>query len=143
LTHSVIEPAQERLLPALTPTNRAFWTGGADGLLLVQHCAACDHWYLPSVDACGECGATPAYAPVSGRGNVYTYSTNHHQYHPAIAPPNLIAIVVLDEQDDLRVATNLVNCTEADIAVGTPVGVLFENHGEIFYPVFEPTGAQR
>ena len=69
---------------------------------------------------------------------MWTWTLNSHQYHPDVPPPTLIAIVVLDEQDDLRLATNLVHVDEAAVREGLPVQVLFEDHGEMFYPVFEP-----
>ena len=78
---------------------------------------------------------------VSGRATVYSYTLNVYQFHPDVPPPNLIAIVVLDEQDDLRLATNLVHCVEEEVHIGMPVTVLFEQHGELYYPVFAPTKA--
>jgi hypothetical protein len=78
---------------------------------------------------------------VSGRATVYSYTLNSYQFHPDVPPPNLIAIVVLDEQDDLRLATNLVHCVEEEVHIGMPVTVLFEQHGELYYPVFAPTKA--
>ncbi|HTR71470.1 MAG TPA: OB-fold domain-containing protein [Mycobacteriales bacterium] len=143
MTHPVIAAAHERVLPRLTPANRPFWTSGAQGRLTVQHCAACGRWFLPSVDTCDVCGSPPTYDAVGGTGTVFTYTTNQHQFHPAITPPNLIAIVTLDEQDTLRLATNLVNCTENDVTIGMAVRVLFEDHGEVFYPVFTPAGPSR
>ncbi|HEX3705887.1 MAG TPA: OB-fold domain-containing protein [Mycobacteriales bacterium] len=132
-----------RMLPKLTDANRAFWTGGANGDLLVQHCDACDRWLLPPVEACPACGGAVTVRPVSGRGTVFTYTTNYHQFHPDVPPPNLIAIVTLDEQDDLRLMTNLIGCTEDDVASGSAVQVRFEDHGEVFYPVFELSGQNR
>jgi uncharacterized protein len=128
------------MLPKLTDANREFWTGGRTGRLLVPRCTGCGRWVLPPPPQCPGCGGAVTYEPVSGRGAVYTFTVNHYQFHPDVAPPNIIAIVQLDEQDDLRVATNLVHCVEEDVTVGLPVTVLFEEHGEVYYPVFEPAG---
>jgi uncharacterized OB-fold protein len=46
--------------------------------------------------------------------------------------------VVLDEQDDLRLPTNIVHVDPSTIECGTPVKVLFEPQGEYFVPLFEP-----
>jgi uncharacterized OB-fold protein len=78
---------------------------------------------------------------VSGRGTIYTFTLNTQKFHPEHHTPNLIALVLLDEQDDLRVVTNIVNATEDDLAIGLPVRVLFEHHGDVYYPVFELTGS--
>ena len=140
---TVVAPAGPRMLPRLTDANRAFWTGGRDGKLMVGRCRACDRWALPPATACDQCGAELVPEPVSGRARVWTWTLNRHQYHPDIPPPNLIAIVVLEEQDDLRLATNLIGCDEPDVRAGLEVTVGFEDHGEVFYPVFMPAAGAR
>ena len=135
---SIIEPAYPRMLPALNDANRAFWTGGAHGRLLVPRCVDCGRLTLPPVAVCPTCGNPVESEAVSGRARVFTWTLNAHQFHPDIPPPNLIAIVELVEQDDLRLTTNLVDCTESDLQIGLEVEVRFEHHGEVFYPVFAP-----
>lgn len=127
-----------RTLPAITDANRAYWTGGADGILLIQRCASCQRWVHPPVDGSCECGGQLVPEPVSGLGTIFTFTENHQQFHPEVVPPYVIAIVVLDEQHDLRVVTNIVNASGDELEVGTPVRVLFEDHGEVFVPLFEP-----
>jgi uncharacterized OB-fold protein len=80
---------------------------------------------------------------VSGLGTVFTFTVNMHQFHPDVPPPNLIAIVELVEQADLRVPSNIVRCDAEDLRVGLPVQVLFERHGQIYYPIFEPVRNER
>jgi len=138
---TIIEPQHPRMLPALTDLNRAFWTGGATGRLLIGRCGACGRWVHPPVASCPGCAGAIVAEPVSGRGTVFTWTLNMQQFHPDIPPPNLIAIVELAEQSDLRIPTNLVGCDADRVRCGLPVRVLFEHHGEIYYPVFEPDGA--
>jgi uncharacterized OB-fold protein len=69
---------------------------------------------------------------------VFTYTVNHHPFNPAVPVPYLIAIVELVEQHGLRFTTNLVNCASEDAAIGLPVRVVFEQHGEVYVPLFEP-----
>ena len=135
---NLIEPVAPRMLPRLTDANREFWTGGKSGRLLVPRCDSCRRWVLPPQEACRECGGGLAYEAVSGDATVFTYTTNAHQYHPDVPPPNLIAIVELVEQADLRLATNLVGCDESEVTAGMAVSVAFERHGEVYYPVFQP-----
>lgn len=128
------------MLPPLTDANRAWFTGGREDRLMVGRCRACRRWALPPAASCPECGGDLVSEAVSGRARVWTWTLNAHQYHPDIPPPNLIAIVVLEEQDDLRVATNLIDCEEPEVHAGMEVAVVFEDHGEVFYPVFRPVG---
>jgi uncharacterized OB-fold protein len=129
----------QRMLPTLTPENRPFWTGGADGVLLILRCPVCRRWVHPPAAECptGD-GGVPEPEAVSGKGSVFTFTVNRHPFNPAVPPPYVIAIVELPEQENLRFMTNLVNCEPDDVAIGMPVRVLFEDHGEIFVPVFEP-----
>jgi hypothetical protein len=132
----------QRMLPPLTAENRAFWTGGADGKLLILRCAGCGRWVHPPAAECptGDGGALTPEA-VSGKGTVFTFTVNRHPYNPAVPLPYVIAIVELPEQQDLRFMTNIVNCDPESVTIGMPVRVVFEDHGEIFVPVFEPDPA--
>jgi len=127
-----------RILTPLTPENRAFWTGGERGELMILRCVACRRWVHPPVAACPECGGELVAEAVSGRGTVFTFTINHQQFNPAVPPPYAIAIVELDEQDGLRFTTNIVNVDLDAIEIGMPVQVVFEQHGEVFVPVFQP-----
>lgn len=127
-----------RTLPALTDENRAFWTGGSSNELLIQRCTACRRWVHPPVDACDSCGGSLEPEPVSGKGTIFTFTENHQQFHPDVAPPYVIAIVELAEQPDLRVVTNIVHGEADALQCGMPVQVLFEEHGHVHVPLFEP-----
>lgn len=127
-----------RTLPPLADVNRAFWTGGAGGTLLIQRCTACRQWTHPPVAKCDACGGELQSEPVSGNATIFTFTENHQQFHPDVAPPYVIAIVELAEQRDLRLVTNIVNCNADELRCGTPVRVLFEDHGDVFVPLFEP-----
>lgn len=133
-----IQATAPRILPEITPHNRAFWTGGRNGVLLIQRCAACRRWVHPPTDACPACGGALTAEPASGTGSVLTFTVNEQQFHPDVSPPYVIALVTLDEQDDLRIPANLVRCDAETLECGMRVRVLFEPHGEVFVPVFEP-----
>jgi uncharacterized OB-fold protein len=55
--------------------------------------------------------------------------------------PYAIAIVELAEQDDLRLAANIVGCEVDSVRIGLPVQVRFERYDaddRVFVPVFAP-----
>ena len=131
-----------RILPPLTEVNRPYWTGGAQGSLLIERCGTCRRWQHPPTRTCGECGGPAAPEPVSGTGTVFTFTVNHQQYHPEVPPPYVIAVVELSEQEGLRLPTNLVACEPEALRIGATVRVRFEQHGEVFVPVFALEGAQ-
>ncbi|OBK71222.1 Zn-ribbon domain-containing OB-fold protein [Mycobacterium sp. 1274761.0] len=136
------DAAPARMLPALNEHNRAFWTGGRDGRLHIPWCSRCGKWMVPPQKDCPVCDDELDARPVSGKGTVFTYTVNHQPFNPAVPVPYVIVIVTLDEQDDLRIATNIVDCEPDSVYVGLPVEVRFERHelnGEdVFVPLFAP-----
>jgi uncharacterized OB-fold protein len=134
--------APPRVLPRLEDHNRAFWTGGGGGALMVGRCARCAMWVSPPAADCPDCGGVVEAHPVSGRGTVFTYTVNHQPFNPAVPVPYVIAIVELEEQTGLRIATNIVDCEPDSVRVGLPVEVRFEAHqaGDdvVHMPVFGP-----
>lgn len=127
-----------RVLPSLNEHTIAFWTGGANAQLLIVRCRDCGRWVHPPVDCCPDCGGPLEPAPVSGDGVVFTYTVNHQHYHPAVVPPYVIALVELVEQRGLRLVANIVGCDPEAIHSGMAVRVTFEQHENIFFPVFVP-----
>jgi uncharacterized OB-fold protein len=131
-----------RMLPKLHEHNRAFWTGGSDGQLMIARCTRCELWVSPPGADCPECGGELVARPVSGNGTVFTYTTNYQPFNPDVPVPYVIAIVELAEHSDLRIAANIVDCEPDSVYVGMPVAVRFERHGvdndSVFVPVFAP-----
>ena len=129
-----------RLLPAVTPENEHFWTGGKDGRLQFLHCGACDHYVHPPSPRCPVClGEKLAVRAVSGRARLHTWTENHQPWIPGFDPPYLIAIVEIAEQPSLRLTTNLVHCAVGEVEIGMPLRVVFEERDDgIFLPLFEP-----
>jgi uncharacterized OB-fold protein len=134
----IIDGTVPRTIPDLTDDNRAFWTGGAQGELLIHRCGACGTWAEPPGPACAACGGPLSPQPVSGRGTVLAFTVNHQAWNPDVPLPYVVALVQLDEQDDLRVPTNIVGCEPEVVVTGMAVQVLFERHGDAFVPLFEP-----
>jgi uncharacterized OB-fold protein len=128
----------KRILPPLTAANRAFWTGGLDGQLLIGWCEECARWIHPPRQRCREGDHEVVPRAASGRGTVFTFTVNEHAYNPAVPPPYVIAIVELEDQADLRLITNLVGCAPDQLRCGLPVRVRFEAHDIVAVPLFEP-----
>lgn len=127
------------LLPEVDATNEAFWTGGRDGSLLIARCASCRTWVHPPVPFCAACGGRDVVPePVSGRGRVYTFTLNHMPWMTDDAWQRVLALVDLDEQEHLRVVTNIVDCDPTDVRSGMPVEVTFRQVDDVFLPVFRP-----
>jgi len=132
-----------RSLPALDLDNRPYWTGGKDGKLLIQRCQRCSHYIHPPTSFCPACESRDtAYEPVSGRGRVVTFSVNYKQWVPGLPDRYVIALVAIDEQDDVRLATNIVDCDPDDVDFDMPVQVKFEQNEDMWVPLFAPVGTE-
>jgi acetyl-CoA acetyltransferase/uncharacterized OB-fold protein len=131
-----------RPLPELTPANEWFWTSGADGRLRIQACTDCKTLVHPPVPVCPNCRSRSwAPAQVSGLGTVVGFTVNAHQWLPGFEPPYVIANVALAEDADVRLTTNVVGCDPSEVHIGQHVAVRFEQHDDVWLPLFEPTGA--
>ena len=131
-----------RVLPRLSPLNRHFWTGGEHGELRFLRCEPCGLYVHPPSPVCPEClGKRLAPAAVSGRATVATFTLNHQPWVPAPDHPYPIAIVEIEEQPSLRLMTNIVHCDAESVHIGMPVQVVFENHDDVWFPLFEPVDA--
>ena len=127
-----------RLLPRLDQDNRFFWTGGKDGTLRFLRCQSCRQFIHPPTPRCPAClSADVAPEPVSGHGTVHSYTVNHQQWIPG-SDPYVIGLVSIDEQPDVRLMTNLVDCQPDDTLIGAPVEVTFEENDDVFLPLFRP-----
>jgi len=128
-----------RVLPRVTPANEHFWRGGAEGELRFLRCRACGTYVHPPAPVCPEChGKDVQPEAVSGRATVATFTLNYQPWVPAPDHPYAIAIVEIEEQKGLRLMTNVVNCPPEDVRIGMPVRVVFEQHDDVWIPLFEP-----
>jgi len=128
-----------RPMPVINEMNRYFWCGGKDGQLRIRRCGDCGRYHHPYQGCCDRCGSRNVSAvPVSGRGTVLAVTVNHQRWFPEIPAPYAIALVELEEQSNIRLVTNLLAVPIEQAKPGLAVKVHFEQHGEIFFPLFEP-----
>ncbi|TCM19549.1 hypothetical protein EDF56_103192 [Novosphingobium sp. PhB165] len=125
-----------RKLPALEPETAFFWTSGADGMMRIQRCVACRTWQHPPLPRCATCGSEQlAPEPVSGKGQVISYTVNYEAWLPGLPVPFVLAAVELAEQTGLHVLANL-DGPPAAARIGLPVRVRFEQHEDVWLPFF-------
>ena len=128
-----------RVLPRVTDQTQPFWTGGAEGELRFLRCQACGYFVHPPGPVCPQdLSRELEWEAVSGRATVHTYTVNHQPWYPGLDPPYVVAIVTMEEQDDLRLMTNIVGCPPEAVNVGMAVQVTFEQYDDVWLPFFEP-----
>ena len=130
--------------------EQGFWEGSRNGELRIQRCADCGRFRHLPTPMCPECSSLAyAWTQVSGRGIVYSYVIVRHPVHPAIRErgqtPYNICMIELEEQEGLRVCSNVLHVAPDDIDIGMPVQVTFVpavDDPEVVLPVFLPVSEQ-
>ncbi|HEY2332705.1 MAG TPA: OB-fold domain-containing protein [Acidimicrobiales bacterium] len=133
------------IVPVPDELTAFFWEGARQHKLLIQRCDVCGyylHWPRPCCKRCNSFELTPV--EVSGRGTLYSYTVAVHPFHPWLASrlPYVLAVVELEEQHNLKLVTNIVDCAEEDLRCGLAVEVTYETIAEgSVLPMFRPRAA--
>ena len=131
-------PAIGRPAPPRTELSEGFWQGVERGELVVQRCRGCGSLRHYPQSICPDCHSPEfGWAPLSGRGAIYSYTVAHRAFHPAWKQhvPYVIATIELDE--GIRMVSDLLDSDPETIAIGQPVQVYFaEMPGQGMMPRF-------
>jgi len=139
-------------VPENDPTMLAYLQHAGTHRLTLQRCRDCGLLQYPPGTACEHCTCLDFdWAPVSGKGTIYSYEIVTHPIHPAYRDrvPYPIVLVELDEQRAvpapdyaLRVIATLVDAEgrpehEERVAIGARVEVAFADLGDgLALPLF-------
>ncbi|MSO78664.1 MAG: nucleic acid-binding protein [Acidimicrobiia bacterium] len=124
-----------------------FWAGAAEHELRIPKCDACGRlcWYPR--EKCRHCKTTSfTWQTVSGRGTLFSWVVVTHAFLPQFADlvPFAPALVALEEDPAVRLATRIVDCDLDAIEFEMPVEVTFRPisfagvDGEVTAPLFVP-----
>ena len=130
--------------------ERGFWEGTRAGELRIQRCADCGRFRHLPTPMCPECSSLAyEWTRVSGRGFVYSFVIVRHPVHPAIREreqtPYNICMIELEEQEGLRICSNVLQVAPEDISIGMPVQVALisaADNPHVVLPVFLPATDQ-
>lgn len=117
-----------------------WWEAAAEHRLLVQRCEDCGHSQLPPSPICSECRSErTGWHEVSGRGEIYTYTTVHRPIAAGQELPFVVAVISLEDSGDVRMISNVVEVDPADVKVGMPVELVWEDMSDdLAIPRFRP-----
>jgi len=131
-----------RPLPQPDEWSKGFWDACNAGRLEMQRCKSCTRFRFYPRPLCPRCRSLEwEYAPVSGRGTIYSWVVVHPPVMPAFQDrvPLAVVLVELDEDPELRLVGNLVDCPLERIEFGMPVAVTFEKVAEdVTLPQWRP-----
>ncbi len=135
--------AAAKPVPAITEEMRPFYAAAARGELVVQRCGGCGALRFPARPLCTACLSTASeWIPVSGRGEVFSFTVMHQVYHPGFATEVPYAVVIVQLAEGPRMVSNLVGVDPHAIRIGMPARVVFEQISDVVtLPKFEPLPA--
>lgn len=124
-------------LPEPNRYTQPFWDACGRCVLEVPVCLDCGRLFLPGGPVCPDCWSSNLdQQPVSGDGEVFTFTVYRHSYHPALKIPYVVALIELAEGP--RLISNIVGCAPGEVEVGMAVRVQFEREGDFTLPRFIP-----
>src|SRR4051812_47946031 len=118
----------EKPVPEPDDCSRFYWQAAAEGVLSVQRCSTCARYLFPPSIACPRCLTdTLAPTPVSGQGRIYAFTIARQAFDPSFEVPYVLALVELDEDREVRILANVVECDPDAVTGGAAVEVVFEH----------------
>ncbi len=136
---------EPKLIPQVTKELKPFFDAARNHQLMVQKCDNCGALRFPAAPLCLNCDSDKAsWTPVSGRGQVFSFTVMHRAYHPAFKAPYILAVIELDE--GVKMTSNVVGIEHSRVKCGMPVEVAWDKlSDEVTLPRFRPAsqGAAR
>lgn len=121
-----------KIIPAPDEQTRPYWEGAKEGKLVMQQCQNCKFFIHPPQFFCANCkGINPnlGWGQLSGKGKLYNYALHHDTQIGGFEDkvPYILAIIQLDEQEDLMVYGNILNAAYEDLKLGMPLQAVWED----------------
>jgi uncharacterized OB-fold protein len=128
-----VSDISKKPIPVPDELNRPFWAAAAERRLMIQRCAECGYYNHPPRPFCDACLAQEMlFAPVSGRGSVYSFTVMHQRDVAGFEQdaPFINIVVELAEQPRLLMVSNLPLSDRPKVHIGAAVEVYFEDRGD-------------
>ncbi len=115
-------------LPLPYPESEGFWEGCKKHKLLFQKCADCDTFRHPPIPVCPACQSWCfKWTEVNGRGRIEAFTIVTRALFPGMPIPYNVVRVEIEEQKNLLILGNLINCPPQEVVINMPVIVTFED----------------
>lgn len=127
--------------------TRPFWSAAQRHQLQIPRCDGCGRYQWYPRKTCRECeGSASTWTSVSGRASLFSWVVVTHAFLPQFRGkvPFVSALVALEEDPAVRLATEIVDSTPEDLAFDMPVRVVFRPiaftgvEGTVTAPLFAP-----
>ncbi len=114
--------------PEPTPDSQPFWDALKAHVLVFQHCLQCGqtrHYPRPVCDRCFS--MEYEWREASGRGTVYSWTVNHHAFHPGFKADTPYVTLTVDMEEGVRMQAPLLDAISADLSIDLAVEIDFDD----------------
>jgi uncharacterized protein len=117
-----------KFLPeGIPPSQMPFWESLKAGAVQVQRCDNCHAYlYIPK-DICNHCHSDQlTWTPISGNGEIYTYTVERRAPTPAYAADAPYTLIHVTMDEGFRMIGKLNGVAPEDVRIGAPVRITYE-----------------
>lgn len=128
-----------RLIPRIRSGAEPFWESCRRHAMELQRCTGCRRFRYYPTPICPHCWSRETeWAPVSGNGDVYSFSWVHRPA-PGFQDLAPYAYALVELPEGVVMPTNVVDVGEDELAIGMPVRVRYhELTDDVTLPVWAP-----
>lgn len=113
--------------PVVTVLGEPFWAACNERRLVAQRCLGCQQLRHYPQERCPLCYAAEYdWAPLSGRGEVYSYTVSHRPFHPAWQEHAPYVVATIELEEGVRMVSDLIGADPDSIKIGQGVEITFE-----------------
>lgn len=141
MTLPIMTMQGKRPLPVrVTTFSESFWQSLTEGEFITSRCDQCQHLTFPPKSICPVCHARAiSWAPLSGRGKLYSYTTVHAA--PLMFAADLpFKVAIVDLLEGVRLVTRLLDEDES-IAIDADVQLVVTQYDDGY--LFAATAANK
>jgi uncharacterized OB-fold protein len=133
---SAVTPDRQPL-PVPTLLSKGFWEAARNHTLVVQRCDDCTAYRHYPQYLCPECRSSRwTWAPVSGRGRVYSFTVTHQPFGPYWATRVPFVVATIELAEGVRMMSDLPDEDTDDVVIDMPVEVFYDDLEGITLPRF-------
>jgi uncharacterized OB-fold protein len=112
-------------LPQPDDVNRAYWSAGVEGRLVIQQCPRCSHRQFYPRALCTKCGDEPEWMDCSGRGTVHTFTIIRQMGMRPFREELPYAVAMVELEEGPLIMGTVTDCDPEAVRIGLPVEVHF------------------
>nr|BAM98997.1 hypothetical protein [Streptosporangium amethystogenes] len=131
--------------PKPTPDTQPYWDGAAAGELRLPRCVPCGKAFLYPRSVCPFCSSSDIeWFTATGRGRLHSYLIAHRP-SPGFEDEGPYAVAVVELEEGPRLMSNIVGVPNdpEHLVLDMDLEVVFDRHGDVSVPKFQPAGGGR